>query len=426
MNYVIKNARAYIDGEFIETDIKVVDGLIYQIGDNLTSELVYDVKNEVVTPGFIDAHVHLREPGFEYKEDINTGTYSAIKGGYTHLMSMPNTSPVIDSVDKVRDFNQKVYDKGYCNVASFVSISVDQMGEELVDIDALAKEKIAGFSDDGRGVQNDDLMLAAMKQVKACDAIMSLHCEDEAELGDEMGSMNEGFVQSAFGEIGINNASEWKMIKRDTKLLEEVNCRYHVCHVSTFESLEVISDAKLKNLDVSCEVTPHHLILCDEDIVSLDTNFKMNPPLRSRVDQNALIKGLNDGLIDIIATDHAPHSVVEKARSFKTAPFGIIGLDMAFSLLYTKLVLTDKVKLETIIDAMTCKVATRFRIDDYGIKVGMTANLCVLDLNKAVMYTKDNVGSKSSNSPFLNQELLGCVTKTIVNGKLYDWSNDEK
>ena len=420
-NLILKNTTAYIDGKFILCDVHIIDHKIFEIGNNLKGNNIIDLEGNLLTPSFIDAHVHLREPGFEHKEDIKTGSLSAIKGGYSHIMCMPNTNPVIDTVDKVLDFNKRVEEKSYCHIDTFASISIDQLGNKLVDIDSISKLKIAGFSDDGHGVQNDELMKQSMIKVKEVDSILSVHCEDTDELGIEMGSMNLGNKSLEFGEIGINNASEYKMIKRDLELLKDINCRYHVCHISTSESLELIKKAKLDRLDVTCEVTPHHLILCDDDITKLDTNYKMNPPLRSKNDLDAIIKGLNEGFIDMIATDHAPHSKSEKARKFKDAPFGIIGLDMAFSLLYTKLVLTKKVKLKTILDCMTINPANRFRINDYGIKVGNDVNLCVIDLEKEVIFTENNIGSKASNSPFLDMPLIGSIQMTLTKNKVYDW-----
>ncbi len=426
-SYILKNAKVFTETGFEEFDIKVVDNKIAKTAKNINGEVEYDLKNKIITPGFVDVHVHLREPGFTHKEDIASGSYSAIKGGYTHILAMPNTKPCMDSVEQINNFNEKVAEKGYCNVLTFSAISKELKGEELVDFDAINKLKIAGFSDDGKGVQTDEKMLETMRKVKELNSIMSLHCEDESELGAVMGCINEGVTSKKFGLVGINNASEWKMIKRDVDLMvdETARCRYHVCHVSTKESVEVIKDAQAKGYDVTGEVSPHHLILDEEDIVDLNTNWKMNPPLRSKADHASLIQALNDGTLDIIATDHAPHHADEKDKSIEEAPFGIIGLDMAMSCLNTYLVNTDKVSLETILKAMTYTPAKRFDLS-CGFEVGMDANMAVIDLEKVHVYTKENIGTKASNSPFLDQELQGEITMTIVNGKVYDWREDEK
>ena len=256
------------------------------------------------------------------------------------------------------------------------------------------------------------MMLEAIKKVKANNQIMTLHCEDEKELGPIMGCMNEGPKSEFFNVVGINNKSEWGMIQRDVELLKQESCRYHVCHVSTKESVEIIKKAQEEGLDVTAEVSPHHLILSEEDITSLDTNYKMNPPLRSLEDQKALIDGFNNGVISCIATDHAPHSIKEKEDHFSTAPFGIIGLDMAFSTLYTNLITKRITTIEKVLYAMTEAPAQRFGID-HKLEVGYDANLTIIDINTFVKYTVDNIGSKSSNSPFMNKRLQGKICMTI-------------
>ncbi len=425
-SYVLKNAKILTEEGLVKSDIEITDNKISNIAENLTGEKEYDYQGKIITPGFVDVHVHLREPGQTHKEDIKTGSYSAIKGGYTHIFAMPNTTPCMDSVAEITKFNQKVAEKAYCNVLTFSAISKGLKGEELVDFDEINKLPIAGFSDDGKGVQEDDQMLKTMQKVKALDSIMSLHCEDERELGEVMGCINEGITSEKLGLIGINNASEWKMIKRDTDLMvdETARCRYHVCHVSTQESVEVIKDAQEKGYDVTGEVSPHHLTMNEEDIVDLNTNMKMNPPLRSKQDHARLIKALNEGTLNIIATDHAPHHEDEKAEHITKAPFGIIGLDMAFSTLNTHLIKPGLVSLETVLMAMTYNPAKRFKVE-YGIEIGKPANLTVIDLEAKHTYTVENIGSKAKNSPFLNKELTGEIVTTIVNGTQYEWRENE-
>ncbi len=425
-NYILKNAMVLTKDGLEKKDLEIKAGKISRIETEINGENEFDYSGKIITPGFVDVHVHLREPGFTHKEDIESGSYSAIKGGFTHIFAMPNTSPCMDSVEEITRFNEKVASKAYCNVLTFSAISKDLKGEELVDFDAINQLAIAGFSDDGKGVQNDEMMKKTMQKIKEMNSIMSLHCEDERELGEVMGCINEGITSEKLGLIGINNASEWKMIKRDTDLMEDesARCRYHVCHVSTKESVEVIKSAQLKGYDVTGEVSPHHLILNEEDIVDLNTNMKMNPPLRSKNDHAALIEALNNGTLNIIATDHAPHHTSEKEEHISKAPFGIIGLDMAFSTLNTYLIKQNKVELETVLMAMTYNPAARFNLD-YGIEINKPANLTVIDLEKKHTYTRDNIGSKAENSPFLNQELTGKIVSTIVNGQMHEWSENE-
>lgn len=420
---VLKNAQVFMESGFETVDIEIENGCISKIETDIACDNILDLEGKIISPGFVDPHVHLREPGFTKKEDIASGTLSAIKGGYTHVMAMPNTNPCMDDVNTIQHFNSLVTEKANCNVKTFSAISKELMGEELVDFKAISKLDIAGFSDDGKGVQTEEKMLETLKIIEDMDTILSLHCEDEAELGEEMGSVNLGVASKRHNLVGINNASEWKMVKRDLDLMFEnkLNPKYHVCHASTRETIDLIKLGKERGQDVSCEVTPHHLILTDEDISLPNPNFKMNPPLRAKADQQRLIKGLNEGEIEIIATDHAPHAEFEKERGIVKGPFGIIGLDTAFSLLYTYLVKPGKVELETILKAMTYNPAKRFEIKDYGIKVGMAANLTVLDLGKSKIYTKENMGSKASNTPFINQELQATVEMTIVNGRVHNW-----
>lgn len=423
-NYVLKNGLVYTNGKYLNVDIKVENGIITKMGQDLTADNVIDVAGKLVTDSFIDVHVHLRDPGYTHKEDINTGSMSAIKGGYSHIFAMPNTNPTMDNAQIINEFNQRVEKTAHCNVFGYAAITKGLKGEELTDVEGLSKLKIAGFSDDGKGVQDDEMMLNAIKAVASVDSIMSLHCEDESELGDVMGSMNLGTRQEELGEIGINNLSESNMVGRDVELLKQSSCRYHVCHVSTTETIAHIYNAQKQNLDVTGEVSPHHLTMCDQDITSLDTNFKMNPPLRSKTDQENVIKALNNSVLNIIATDHAPHSSEEKTAKFGDAPFGIVGLETAFSVLYSKLVLTQKVTLSTILDAMSTTPAKRFGVENFGIKVGNPANICVIDLDEKVTYNQANTKSKSSNSPFFNQEMQASIKMTLMDEKVYDWSKN--
>ncbi len=424
--YILKNGQVFTKEGFAKLDIEVTAGEITALAKELNGDNEIDMSGKIITPGFIDPHVHLREPGFEYKEDIKTGSLSGVKGGYSHLMAMPNTKPCMDDVETINHFNDLVEEKAYNHVTTFSAISEDLAGINLVDFDEINKLRIAGFSDDGKGVQTDEKMLDTLRKIEELDSILSLHCEDESELGDVMGCVNDGEVSKRLGLIGINNASEWKMIKRDIDLMLEnkINCRYHVCHISARESVDLISEAKKQGLNVSAEVSPHHLILNEEDIRQNDPNYKMNPPLRSKQDQQRLIDGLNEGTLEIIATDHAPHHSDEKSGDMSTAAFGIIGLDFAFASLYTYLVKEGKVELTTILNAMTYNPAKRFNIN-HDVAIGLKANLCVLDLEEQTKVSVETMGSKASNTPFIDQEMDSKVIMTIIDGKVYDWRENE-
>lgn len=420
-DYVLKNAEVFLETGFVNKDIHVVNGVIKAVEENIVHENIVECSGKIITPGFIDVHIHLRDPGFLDKETIKSGSLAALHGGYTTAYAMPNTFPTMDNVDVLKKFNDTVARDTTCDVKTFVGVSIGLNGEKLTDIETLGNERIAGFSDDGYGVQDDNMMLEAMKKIQKTGHILSVHSEDESELGEVMGCVHDGHKARELGLIGINSASEYKMVARDLKLVRETGVKYHVCHVSTVETVDLIKNAKAEGLDVSCEVTPHHLVLTEEN-VTMDTMWKMNPPLR-RVEDNArLIEGLNNGDIEVIATDHAPHTKKEKERHISKAPFGIVGLESAFSVLNTYLVNTNKVELKTILNAMTYNPAKRFN-EERGIKVGMDANMVVLDLNEKIIVTGENTYSKSSNSPFYNQELTGCVCMTIQKENVYDWKN---
>ena len=419
-NYVIKNGTVFFENGFKQVDIEVEDGIIINIAKNIKCDNVIDALGKIVSPAFIDVHTHLRTPGYEYKEDIHTGSLAAVKGGYATIFSMPNTNPVIDSVDEIKKFNRLVKESSYCNIKTFAAITKNLKGQELVDFESIDRLDIAGFSDDGKGVQNDELFYNALWEVKKLNSILSVHCEDIKELGDTIGCVHDGEVAKRLNLKGINSASEYKMVVRDLKLLDLINCRYHVCHVSTKETVEIVRLAKRNFVDVSCEVTPHHLVLNETDIKTANPNWKMNPPLRSKADQKALIDGLNRGIIDIIATDHAPHSFKEKQQSMEDAPFGIIGLDQAFSVLNTFLVSTGACKMETILRAITYGPAKRFNVD-HSIGIGKRAYITIIDPNSEKTYTDSNIGSKSKNTPFIDVTLKGSIDQTIIFDKIYNW-----
>lgn len=422
INYLLKGGNVFFEEGFKQVDMRIANGKVVEIGADLTAEHIIDCVGTIITPGFIDAHVHLRDPGFTYKEDIKTGTMAAIRGGFTTVLAMPNTNPVIDTADKVAAFMEKVKTDASCEVKTFVALSHGLQGEELTDIEALATLPIAGFSDDGKGLQNDDKMRAQMQRIKTVDQIVSIHCEDEKELTTPMGCVNLGEVSERLGLIGINNASEANMLLRDLKLNEEIGIKYHMCHISTKESVEIIRAYKAQGMSVTAEVTPHHLCLNETQISMKDPNFKMNPPLRSESDQASLIAALNDGTITIIATDHAPHASEEKAKGIEEAPFGIIGLEQAFSVLYTYLIKTNKVKLETILNAMTYAPAKRFNIKR-GFQIGDEINATIINLNEKRLYNRETTASKAINTPFNNMKLDGKIKMTIIGGRVHEWNN---
>jgi len=418
-SYVLKNANLFYQNEFVMTDILIEDGFIKCIDQNIESQYpVYDLKGKLVSHNFIDIHTHLREPGFEYKETIDTGSLSALYGGYGVIVAMANTMPCMDNQDTIDDFKQRVDKDSHVNVYTYSAITKGLKGETLVDMENLIDNDIVlGFSDDGKGVQSDDMMSKAMKTASEIDSIIVAHCEDESELHG--GCIHEGHYAKEHGLIGINNASEYKQVARDLDLVRKYHNRYHVCHISTKETVELLKQAESENLPVSGEVSPHHLILTEDNIKDCHPNYKMNPPIRSIEDHQALIDGLNKGVIKVIATDHAPHSREEKNKPIQNAPFGIIGIQHAFSLLYTYLVKKKIVSLKTILNALTTGPAQVLRLNA-EIKEGTKANLCIFDLDKEFEIKEEDIKSKSINTPFLGVKCYGQIKANIINGQFIE------
>ncbi len=416
-NYLLKNANLYKDQKFQIVDILIENGIITKIGDDIEKDvLTYDLKGKMVSHNFIDMHVHLREPGFEHKETIATGSLSALYGGYGTIVAMANTQPCMDNLDTVHDFEKRVEKDGHVNVYTYSAITKGLQGKELVDMAHLVEEDIVlGFSDDGKGVQSDEMMDLAMQLASNVDSIIVAHCEDESELHG--GCIHDGIYAKEHGLTGINSASEYKQVERDLELVRHYQNRYHVCHISTKETVDLLRQAKHEGLPVSGEASPHHLILTEENIKDCHPNYKMNPPLRSKADHQALIKGLNDQTIKVIATDHAPHAREEKDRPIQDAPFGIIGIQHAFPLLYTYLVKKDVVSLETILDALTIGPAHVLRLKG-TVDEGDVANLCVFDLEQSFEILEKDIKSKSINTPFLNVQCYGKIIANIINGKM--------
>ncbi len=425
---------------FKHSDIIISDGIIASIipsvslggavsdrGSNnlaagFTPDLIIDCKNRYIFPGFVDVHVHFREPGFSYKEDIMTGSAAAAAGGYTHVCAMPNLNPVPDSIEHLQSELDAINEKACIDVMPYGSLTVGEMGKELSDIEGMA-ENVVAFSDDGKGLASDELMREAMKRVKTCGKLIAAHCEDMNVIGGA--HVHDGAVAEKLGIKGITSESEWKMIERDVKLAQETGCPYHVCHVSTAESVEIIRRAKADGVDVTCETGPHYLLLDENNILKALENesseelgrFKMNPPLRSKMDREALVAGVLDGTIDMIATDHAPHSAEEKAKGLLGAPMGVVGLECAFPVMYEGFVKTGKMSLERLVSLMSIEPAKRFGIE-CGIEEGKKADLCVYDLDAEHTISPDTFMSKGRFTPFDGAKVSAACILTMHEGKI--------
>ncbi len=417
MKTILKNGQVYYQNKLQQLDVEIEGEYITRVGSNLKGDHIIDCSNLLVTPGFVDLHVHLREPGFEHKGTIKTETLSAKYGGYTHLVAMANTKPCMDNVEVIKDFSERVKRDSSVHTYTYSAITKDLKGEEVVDFKANQElDIVKGFSDDGKGVQNGAIMEEAMKLAKEFDSIIVAHCEDESEL-DKGACINLGKVSKDNGLVGINNESEYKQVERDLKLVKEIGNRYHICHISTKETVALLREYRKLGLKVSGEVCPHHLILTDENIKNLNPNYKMNPPLRSKEDLEALIDGLKDGTISCISTDHAPHSKEEKAKAIDVAPFGIIGNQHAFSLVYTYLIKRGIIDLETVLNCMTIQPSKIIGLN-HEIEVNNKANISIIDLNECYKITEDNIKSKACNTPFLDTECYGLVKYHILDGKI--------
>lgn len=417
MNFVIQNGFILQGLEQVRQDIRVENGKIVEMAETIASDgEVIDAAGKLITPGFVDVHVHLREPGGEHKETIETGTKAAARGGFTAVMPMPNTRPVPDSVKVLEDINKRIEETAHVKVLPYASITTRQLGEELTDFQALKESGAFAFTDDGVGVQSANMMFEAMKQAAEIDMAIVAHTEDNTLIRG--GAIHEGDASKRLDIPGIPSVCESTQIARDVLLAEATGCHYHVCHVSTKESVRVIRDAKRAGIRVTAEVTPHHLVLDDSDITGPDTNFKMNPPLRGAEDRAALIEGLLDGTIDFIATDHAPHAEYEKDAEITVAPFGIVGSENAFQLLYTKCVMPGIFTLAQLVDWLTVKPARTFNLEMGELKVGRYADITLIDLKKEYTLDKDEFLSKSKNTPFHGEALTSDIYMTIVDGNI--------
>ncbi|PLR77569.1 dihydroorotase [Bacillus sp. V3-13] len=422
MSMIIKNGKLLSDnGEFRKADIYIKDGKINEIGEHIPVEdaEVIDAEGKLIAPGFIDLHIHLREPGGEKKETIETGTKAAAKGGFTTVAAMPNTRPVPDSQEQLEWLHKRIAENAAVRVLPYASITIRELGKELTDFKALKEAGAFAFTDDGVGVQSAGMMLAAMKKAAEVNMAIVAHCEENTLINK--GSVHEGDFSKKHRLGGIPSVCESVHIARDVLLAEAAGCHYHVCHISTKESVRVVRDAKRAGIKVTAEVTPHHLLLCDEDIPGLDPNYKMNPPLRGKADREALIEGLLDGTIDFIATDHAPHTAEEKAEGMQLAPFGIVGLETAFPLLNTYLVEKGMITLKQLVDFLTVKPAAAFGLSSGKIEVGAAADIVLIDLEQTEAIDPKRFLSKGKNTPFTGWECKGWPVMTIVNGRIA-WS----
>ena len=364
-------------------------------------------KKYIIVPGLCDVHVHFREPGFSYKETIASGSAAAAHGGYTTVCTMPNLDPVPDSAEHLQVQLDAIKRGAAIKVLPYGAITVGEKGEKLADMEAMS-DKVCAFSDDGKGVQNDEMMREAMTAAKRLGKIIAAHCEDNSLLFG--GYIHDGEYARMHGHRGISSASEYRQIERDLRLAEETGCAYHVCHISTKESVELIRQAKAHGVNVTCETAPHYLVLCDEDMQE-DGRFKMNPPLRSREDKKALIEGIKDGTIDMMATDHAPHSAEEKGRGLEKSLMGVVGLETAFPVLYTELVMKNIITLDRLVELMSFKPKERFGIDTNN-------DFAVFDISEAYKIDPENFLSMGRATPFAGREVFGRCLLTVHNGKV--------
>lgn len=414
-HYVLQNCLwADKDGTTAQTDIEVKDGKIAGIsrGRQIRPENnveTFPMENRLVTYGLCDVHVHLRQPGFEAKETILTGSNAAMRGGYTAVCAMPNLKPTPDTVEHIGEELKHIKEDAAINVYPYAAITIDRMGRQLVDMAAL-KDLAVAFSDDGSGVQSEDMMRKAMEEAARLDVIIAAHCEVNELL--KGGYIHDGVYCKANGHKGICSESEWVQIARDLKIAEETGCRYHVCHISTKESVELIRRAKKRGVKVTCETGPHYLVFCDEDLKD-EGRFKMNPPIRSRDDRDALIEGIKDGTIDCIATDHAPHTADEKSRGLKGSAMGVVGLETAFGVCYTHLVKTGIISLQRLVELMSINPRRIFRLEVEG-----EANLSVFDLQKEWTVDSSEFFSMGKATPFEGMKLTGKPERLIYAGKM--------
>ena len=416
MKVLIKGGTVVAEGVSRKADVLVADGKIAAIGESLTADEqteVFDAEGCVVTYGLADVHVHLREPGYSAKETITTGTRASARGGVTTVCSMPNLQPAPDAPETIAVEQQMIDEQAVIEVLPFATISSHRAGRELADIEALRPLSV-GYSDDGNGIQTEELMRKAMQRIAAVDGIIAAHCEDDSLL--HAGYIHDGEYARIHGHKGICSESEWGPIKRDVVMAEEEKCRYHVCHISTKESVEIIREAKKRCSHISCETAPHYLVLCDADLKE-EGRFKMNPPLRAAEDRTALIEGIKDGTIEVIATDHAPHTAEEKSRGLKGSMMGIVGIETSFAICYTHLVRKGVITIEKLIALMSENPRRIFRLGG-AMQVGERADIAVFDTTKPYRIDTAEFLSMGKATPFEGEEVYGRCMLTLFGGNV--------
>ena len=444
MTTILKNGNVYTQEGFLRADVLVSEKGITVFDGRpgpgpVTGEIV-DCKNALIIPGLTDVHVHFREPGFSYKETIATGTAAAVRGGYTNVCTMPNLKPAPSTLAGLQVQLDAIRRDAVCRVFPYGAITIEQNGRSaLSDMEALAPY-VCAFTDDGFGVQAGELMREAMEMASSLGKLIVAHCEDESLLGGT--AIHDGEYARSIGHRGITSESEWRQIERDVKLADETGCGYHICHVSTKESVRVIRDAKKSGVDVTCETAPHYLTMCDSDFYSIDPNapesgrFKMNPPIRGAADRDELIEGLLDGTVDMIATDHAPHSIEEKTKGLLKSANGIVGLETAFPVLYTKLVREGIITIEKLVYLMAIAPRLRFglpgnvlskgRMPDHagerdaepeGALNPLSCDLTVIDISEPYRIDPSEFVGKGRSTPFDGWEVFGRTIMTIIDGK---------
>lgn len=417
MKWLLKGANVYREKAFSRRDILLDDGVVIDISPDLPDTMgdrVFFLPGIHLAPGFAEVHAHLREPGYAHKETIATGTAAAARGGYTLVCAMPNVNPAPDSPEALAVQRELIREQAAVPVLPYGCITRGRGGKELCDMRAMAGQ-VAGFSDDGSGVQNEEMMRRAMRSARAAGAVIAAHVEDESLLHG--GVMHDGAFAAKTGYPGICAESEWGQLLRDLRLVAETGARYHMCHVSCKESVVLLRWAKARGLPVSAEVAPHYLVLCDEDLRD-EGRFKMNPPIRAKEDREALLEGLLDGAIDVIATDHAPHTDEEKQGGFGKSAMGVVGLETAFAVLYTKLVQPGRMTLETLVEKMSARPRQILGLADNGIRVGEPLDAVALDLEGEYSIDPAKFASMGKSTPFAGWRVRGRALVTWAGGRL--------